>query len=185
VTQARDSRYTLSALTTGAGLSRHELHINLNASNAECHIHTLQAITAQQQADFTSVMTHAAPHCRSHQVVRNVVSGSARAVFQGKIIVVPDAQKTDATQQSKSLLLSRTAEANAKPELEILADDVKCSHGATVGALDENALFYLTARGLAPDAARALLIEAFLTEGLLECSALRPHITKWLGAHHG
>ncbi len=114
------------------------------------------------------MIDHAAPGSRSRQTFKGVLDGAARGVFQGKVLVRPAAQKTDAHQLNRNLLLSPKAEVDAKPELEIYADDVKCSHGATTGALEEAAMFYLMSRGIPPDAARRLLIEAFVAEALEE-----------------
>lgn len=115
---------------------------------------------------MTSVITHAAPDCRSRQTVRNVLDGQSRGVFQGKVLVERIAQKTDGYQMNQALLLSEQAEIDAKPELEIYADDVKCSHGATVGALDDEQMFYLRSRGVPEAEARQILIHAFLAEAL-------------------
>ena len=119
-----------------------------------------------QHADFTTVVSHDAPCCTSRQTVKNVLSGRARGVFQGKIEVARGAQKTDGYQMNQALLLSPDAEIDSKPQLEIYADDVKCSHGATVGELDADQLFYLRSRGIPEAEARAILVRAFLTEAL-------------------
>ena len=113
-------------------------------------------------------MHHFMPNCTSNQVIRGVLDDTAKGVFQGKVLVARDAQKTDGQQMSRALLLSRKAEADAKPELEIYADDVVCSHGATVGELDETHLFYMKSRGIEEDVARAMLIEAFVADALEE-----------------
>ena len=116
----------------------------------------------EQHGDFTTVVAHKAPNCPSRQTVKSVLSGLARGVFQGRIEVDRIAQKTDGYQMSQALLLSPHAEMDIKPELRIYADDVKCSHGATIGALDENQVFYLRSRGIPEAEARSLLIRAFL-----------------------
>jgi Fe-S cluster assembly protein SufD len=121
-----------------------------------------------QHADTTSVIDHAVPACTSSEVYKGVLDDKARAVFQAKTIVRQDAQKSDGRQLSKTLLLSDRAEIDAKPELEIYADDVLCSHGATAGEIDENALFYLRSRGIDADDARAMLVDAFIEEALGE-----------------
>ncbi len=120
--------------------------------------------------DTTSLIDHAEPDCRSREVYAGVLDGKSRGVFQGKIVVRRDAQRTDGHQLNRALLLSKGAEIDSKPELEIYADDVKCSHGATAGEIDADALFYLRTRGIGEDEARALLIEAFLLEALEEVS---------------
>ncbi|MFT8710761.1 Fe-S cluster assembly protein SufD [Komagataeibacter rhaeticus] len=154
--------YDSFTLTLGASLSRHEVHAALTAARACVHVNGAQLLTGRQHGDLTSVITHAAPDCISRQTVKNVLSGQAHGVFQGKIHVDRIAQKTDGYQMNQALLLSDQAEIDAKPELEIYADDVKCSHGATVGALDEDQLFYLRSRGISGDVARSILIRAFL-----------------------
>jgi Fe-S cluster assembly protein SufD len=123
-------------------------------------------LRGRQHADTTLLMDHAVPHCASREVFRAVIDDSAHSVFQGRIIVRPDAQKTDAKMMTRALLLSDDAEADNKPELEIFADDVTCGHGATSGALDESLLFYLRARGLKEKEAQALLIQAFVGEAI-------------------
>jgi Fe-S cluster assembly protein SufD len=125
-----------------------------------------QLVAEGQHADTTTFLDHAAPDCASRQTYKTVLAGRSRGVFQGKILVRQVAQRTDGYQMNQALLLSDDAEINAKPQLEIYADDVKCSHGATVGALDEAQLFYLRARGIPAGQARAMLIEAFLTEAI-------------------
>jgi Fe-S cluster assembly protein SufD len=117
-----------------------------------------------QHHDLTTAIYHDLPNCTSKQIVRGVLGGKSTGVFQGKVRVAPDAQKTDGQQMSKAILISDKASANAKPELEIYADDVVCAHGATVGELDDDQLFYLKSRGLSPDKAREILIIAFLED---------------------
>src|SRR5690606_7170587 len=134
--------------------------------NAAVHANAAALLGQTQHGDFTSMIHHQAPNCISRQTVKNVLGGKSRGVFQGKIHVHQIAQKTDGYQMNQALLLSPQAEIDAKPELEIYADDVKCSHGATVGQLDENAMFYLRSRGIPAELARALLIEAFLADAL-------------------
>ncbi|GBQ63056.1 Fe-S cluster assembly protein SufD [Komagataeibacter swingsii] len=154
--------YDSFTLTLGASLSRHEVHAGLTQAGARVHVNGAQLLSGHQHGDLTSVITHAAPDCVSRQTVKNVLSDHARGVFQGKILVERIAQKTDGYQMNQALLLSDGAEIDAKPELEIYADDVKCSHGATVGALDDDQLFYLRSRGIPGAAARSILIRAFL-----------------------
>jgi Fe-S cluster assembly protein SufD len=119
-----------------------------------------------QHSDFTTVVAHDAPDCASRQTVKHVLAGHARGVFQGKIEVARPAQKTDGYQMNQALLLSPDAEIDCKPQLEIFADDVKCSHGATVGELDADQLFYMVSRGVPRDQATAMLVRAFLSEAL-------------------
>ncbi|MFM2041987.1 MAG: FeS assembly protein SufD [Pseudomonadota bacterium] len=182
----RDAVYESFSLNTGAALCRHEARTILDGTGANCHVSGAYAVRGTQHTDFTSFIDHAKPHGTSRQVVKGVIDGEARAVFQGKIVVRPDAQKTDGHQLNRALLLSDTAEINAKPELEIYADDVKCSHGATAGELDDAQLFYLRARGIPLEVARGLLIAAFLDEAMEEIgdeavrAAFQTRIHAWL-----
>lgn len=150
--------------TTGAALSRNSITVALTAPEAQARLHGLYLLRGAQHGDTSTIIRHDAPHTTSEEHYRGVLDGKARGVFQGKIIVAPDAQKSDGQQMSRALLLSDQAEANHKPELEIYADDVKCSHGATVGQLDEGVLFYLRSRGIPAAAARAMLMSAFTAE---------------------
>lgn len=158
--------YNSFVLGLGAALARHEVHAALKAPHAQVHVNGAQRLRGTQHGDISSVITHAAPDCISRQTVRNVLDGQARGVFQGKVLVERIAQKTDGYQMNQALLLSEQAEIDAKPELEIYADDVKCSHGATVGALDDDQMFYLQSRGVPEAEARHILIHAFLEEAL-------------------
>ena len=155
-------------LTTGAKLSRNEVVSRLDGTEARTHVSGGYLVRGTQHADTTTVIVHAQPNGTSREVYKGVIDDTARAVFQGKITVCPDAQKTDGYQLNRALLLSDGAEIDSKPELEIHADDVKCSHGCTAGELDDDALFYLRARGIDRDTAQGLLIGAFLSESLEE-----------------
>jgi Fe-S cluster assembly protein SufD len=154
------------ALNLGARLARAEIHARMIGAGAMLHLNGAQLLSGSQHADITTVVSHDAPNCASRQTVKNVLSGRSRGVFQGKIEVARIAQKTDGYQMNQALLLSREAEIDCKPELEIFADDVKCSHGATVGELDRGQIFYLRSRGVPEAEARAILVRAFLTEAL-------------------
>lgn len=158
--------YDSFTLALGSRLARAELHVSLTGRDAVAHLNAAQLLTDSQHADFTTVVRHLAPSCTSRQTVKNVLTGRARGVFQGRIEVARPAQKTDGYQMNQALLLSPEAEVNSKPELEIFADDVKCSHGATVGELDAEQLFYLRSRGIAAAEARAILVRAFLAEAI-------------------
>lgn len=160
------SVYDSFVLGLGGQLVRHEVHARLSAPRAVVHVNGAQRLAGHQVGDVTSVITHAASDCTSRQTVRNVLDGYARGVFQGKVLVEQIAQKTDGYQMNQALLLSPDAEIDAKPELEIYADDVRCSHGATVGALDDDQLFYLRSRGIPEQEARQILIDAFLDEAI-------------------
>lgn len=180
--------YDNFVLTMGGRLSRNELRPVLAGSGVECRLSGAYMVTGTQHADTTTVIDHAQPRCTSREVYKGVIDGAARAVFQGKIVVRPDAQKTDGYQLNRALLLSDAAEIDSKPELEIHADDVKCSHGATAGELDEDQLFYLRARGIDAVSARNLLVEAFLLEALDEIrvetvrDAFAGRVRDWLAA---
>jgi Fe-S cluster assembly protein SufD len=158
--------YDSFALTLGARLARMEVHARLGGAGAAAHLNAAQLLGGSQHADFTTVVSHDAPNCASRQTVKNVLTGHSRGVFQGRIEVARIAQKTDGYQMNQALLLSPDAEIDSKPQLEIYADDVKCSHGATVGELDADQLFYLRSRGIADPEARSMLVRAFLAEAL-------------------
>ena len=164
VVLGRDAHYDGFSLNTGAKLSRHEIYAVLHGSNTECHFNGLNLLNDTQHGDTTIVVEHQEPHCASNQFYRSILDDAARGVFQGKVHVHRKAQKTDGYQMSNALLLSPKAEMDTKPELEIYADDVLCSHGATTGQLDEGPLFYLRSRGLSESQARLLLAEAFVDE---------------------
>lgn len=163
---ARDGHYEHFVLSTGARLARNEMHCQLAADNATCALNGAYVADGDRHLDTTSLIEHQQPHGTSNQTYKGIIGGAGRGVFQGKIHVHPDAQKTDGYQLNQALLLSEKAEIDSKPELEIYADDVKCSHGATVGRLDEKDLFYLRSRGVPLAQARKLLIRAFLAETL-------------------
>ncbi len=158
--------YDSFTLNLGGRLSRTEVHTQLSGPGATAHLNAAQILAGSQHADFTTVVSHTAPSCGSRQTVKNVLAGRSRGVFQGKIEVARHAQKTDGYQMSQALLLSPYAEVDSKPELEIFADDVKCSHGATVGELDAEQMFYLRSRGIPDAEAKSILVRAFLAEAL-------------------
>ncbi len=160
----RGANYAAQAITLGGRVVRNEFVVRLSGPGAECGLSGGALAHGRRHVDHTTEITHAAPHTESEQVFRNVADDNARTVFQGRVVVEPDAQKTNARQSSRSLLLSPGAEAQNKPELRIFADDVKCSHGATVGDLDRDAVFYLSARGIDEAEARALLTRAFVAD---------------------
>jgi len=158
--------YDSFTLNLGGRLSRTEVHAQLSGPGAAAHLNAAQILAGSQHSDFTTVVGHAAPGCTSRQTVKNVLADRSRGVFQGKIEVARQAQKTDGYQMNQALLLSPYAEVDSKPELEIFADDVKCSHGATVGELDAEQMFYLRSRGIPDAEARSVLVRAFLAEAL-------------------
>ncbi|HVZ27014.1 MAG TPA: Fe-S cluster assembly protein SufD [Rhizomicrobium sp.] len=167
LTLARDARYHFHNAAFGAKLSRLEMDIALEGQGAEAHL-TGVSILDEAHADITTRVHHAVPHTQSTQLFKKVAAGKSRAIYQGKVSVAPHADQTDSRQTAKAILLDAAAEADLKPELEILADDVKCAHGAAVGDLDADSLFYLRARGLPEHEARNLLIHAFLEEAIPE-----------------
>ena len=174
--------------TTGGAVARNQLFAACNGPGSELGLRGASLLKRRQHADTTLVLDHAIGHCQSRELYKSALDGDSRAVFQGKIIVRPDAQKTDARMMSQALLLSETAEADNKPELEIFADDVQCGHGATAGALDENLKFYLMARGIPERDAEALLIESFVGEAVDNVTAesvrdvLMAAVRAWLAA---
>jgi Fe-S cluster assembly protein SufD len=161
---SRSSSYDLTTVTLGAQLSRHNIEVLLESEGAECRVDGLYIVGTGQHADTHSLIDHRVPNCASRQNYKGILDGRSRAVFNGRVFVREDAHGTDAEQSNKNLLLSREARVDTKPQLEIYNDDVKCSHGATVGQLDEEELFYLISRGLHTDLARNLLTYGFAEE---------------------
>ena len=164
IEQERDSVYNNLRSKGSAKLPEMEIHSTLNGPNAEVNFDGLNLLLGSEHGDTTIVVEHQDPHCRSSQFYRSVLDDTARCVFQGKVHVHQIAQKTDGYQLSNALLLSDKAEMDTKPELEIYADDVKCSHGATTGQIEGEAIFYLRSRGLSEAQARLLLTQAFAQE---------------------
>jgi Fe-S cluster assembly protein SufD len=163
-TIGKDAEFRDAAFSGGGAVVRNQLFLCCSGSGAILDLRGASLLGGTQHADTTLVLDHAAGGTKSRELYKSVLDGSSRSVFQGKIIVRPGAQQTDARMMTQALLLSETAEADAKPELEIFADDVQCGHGATTGALDDMLKFYLMARGIPADEAEALLIQAFLGE---------------------
>lgn len=161
VTLGEGARAEFHVLNVGGRLGRVAIDVTF-AQDSHFELGAVILADGDQTLEIVTNMQHAAPGASSNQVVRSVLAGNATGSFLGKVAVARHAQKTDAAQSSKAMLLARTATANAKPELEIFADDVKCAHGATVGELDRNALFYLQSRGIAPAQAKALLLRGFV-----------------------
>jgi Fe-S cluster assembly protein SufD len=175
VRQGRDSMYHSFSFASGAALSRTNIYTQLSGENAETRLNGLYLIDGTQHADHQTFVEHLAPSCASRELYKGILDGSSHGVFNGKVYVDPIAQKTDGKQTNHAMLLSEHARVDTKPQLEIFADDVKCTHGATVGRLDEGALFYMKSRGIGSDNARALLTYAFAAEVLetIEVDALR------------
>jgi Fe-S cluster assembly protein SufD len=174
--------------TIGGGVTRNQLFVTCSGKDSRVTLAGANLLRRREHADTTLVLDHVVGGCSSREIYKSVLDDESRGVFQGKIIVRPNAQKTDARMLARALLLSEDAEADSKPELEIFADDVQCGHGATVGALDENLKFYLMARGISGPEAEALLIQAFIGEAVETIAhdglrdALMFATLKWLGA---
>jgi len=181
----RDARFTSHAITLGAALSRNDIDVRFDAAGGECVLNGLFVLDGGRVADTHSRVDHAQPHCTSRQLYKGIVDDQARGVFHGLVVVRPGAQKTDAAQTNRNLLLSREALVHSIPQLEILADDVKCRHGSTTGQLDPDALFYLRSRGLGERAARSLLTWAFASDLVrrMEVEPLRRTVERHLQAH--
>jgi len=159
-----NSIYNTTAINFGAALSRHNIDVRMDREGAECFVDGLYMLDGTQHSDTHSVIDHRQPRCRSHQLYKGILDGKSRAVFNGKVFVRHGAQQTDARQTNKNLLLSKEARVDTKPQLEIFADDVKCTHGAAIGQLEEDEVFYLESRGLRPELARNLLTYGFAEE---------------------
>jgi Fe-S cluster assembly protein SufD len=160
----RDAVYESFSLNTGGKLTRHQIHMVMKGVNGECTFNGINLLKGTQHGDTTILIEHTQPHGRSNQFYRTLLDDTSKGVFQGKVHVHQPAQKTDGYQLSNAIILSEGAEMYTKPELEIYADDVKCSHGATTGQLDEEPMFYLRSRGLQEKEARLLLVQAFINE---------------------
>jgi Fe-S cluster assembly protein SufD len=160
----RNCNFIAHSIATGSKLSRNDIRTNLSAEGVECVLNGLYLTRDEQLVDHHMIVEHAKPHCNSHEYYNGILDGKSKGVFHGRILVQPDAQKTDAKQTNKNLLLSDDATIDTKPQLEIYADDVKCTHGATIGQLNEESIFYLRARGIGLETARRMLIHAFAGE---------------------
>jgi Fe-S cluster assembly protein SufD len=182
IQQERTSNFASHAVLLGGGLVRNEVHAVLAAEGCECTLNGLYMGGGRQHLDNFTVIDHTKPHCASHELYKGILDGQAHGVFSGRIYVRPDAQKTDAKQTNQTLLLSDDATINTKPQLEIYADDVKCTHGATVGQLDATALFYLRSRGIDLESARRLLTYAFANDiiGRIKVEPLRLQLDQML-----
>ncbi|MEX2181400.1 MAG: Fe-S cluster assembly protein SufD [Gemmatimonadaceae bacterium] len=180
VSQGRDSIYHSFSYAAGGSLSRTNVYTKLSGEGGEARLNGLYLLDDAQHADHQTFVEHLAVGCASRELYAGILDGSSHGVFNGKVYVDPIAQKTDGKQTNKALLLSPKARVDTKPQLEIFADDVKCTHGATIGRMDEDALFYLKSRGIGGDNARALLTYAFAAETLetIEIDALRLHLER-------
>ena len=180
----RDCNFTAHAVTLSGALVRNDVHVALAGEGAECTLNGLYLGAGNQHVDNFTEIEHVRPRAASAELYKGILDGAARAVFNGKIVVHKDAQKTDARQTNKNLLLSPDAVVNTNPQLEIYADDVKCTHGSSIGQLDPAALFYLRARGLGPEEARSLLRFAFASEMVnrIRIESLRSGLDAYLAA---
>jgi Fe-S cluster assembly protein SufD len=184
VRTGRESTFVSHSLVLGGAIARNDICAVLGGAGGDTTLNGLYVGAGTQLLDTHTTIDHALPHNGSHELYKGILGGTARGVFNGKIIVRPDAQKTDAKQTNKALLLSGGAQVNTKPQLEIFADDVKCTHGATVGQLDPEMLFYLRARGIGMEEARGLLIRAFVGDvtARVKFAPLRERLEAWLTA---
>jgi Fe-S cluster assembly protein SufD len=174
----RASRYDTTSINLGAQLARHDVSVVMDHEGAETSVDGLYMVGSNQHTDTHSVIDHKQPHCNSHQLYKGILDGNGRAIFNGKIFVREGAQKTDAMQTNKNLLLSDKARVDTKPQLEIFADDVKCAHGAAVGQIDPEELFYLETRGITPELGRGLLTYGFAEEviGKIKIASIRSEL---------
>ena len=166
VYQNANSTFTTGTFTFGGKLIRNDLNIEVDGENCETHLNGIYHLNGKQHVDNHTVVDHKKPHCNSNENYKGIINENATGVFNGKVFVRQDAQKTNAFQSNQNILITDNASVNSKPELEIYADDVKCSHGSTTGELDDEALFYLMSRGLSKTAATRLMIKAFTAEAL-------------------
>jgi Fe-S cluster assembly protein SufD len=174
----RASRYDTTSINLGGKVSRHDISVVMDHEGAETAVDGLYMVGSDQHTDTHSVIDHKQPHCTSHQLYKGILDGNGRAVFNGKVFVREGAQKTDAMQTNKNLLLSDKARVDTKPQLEIYADDVKCAHGAAVGQIDQEELFYLETRGIGPELGRSLLTYGFAEEviGKIKIDSIRSQL---------
>ena len=182
VLQAARSRFRSHTITVSGKIVRNDLNTTLGDQGAEVTLNGLYLVGDHQHVDNHTTIDHVKPHCYSRELYKGILDGQSRAVFNGKIIVRPDAQKTDAMQTNKNLLLSDKGRVDTKPELEIFANDVKCKHGAAVGQMNPDMLFYLRARGISEEKARHMLIYGFVSELIhgIEIAPIRNQLTEML-----
>ena len=176
--QERNSCFTSNMISLGGEITRNDFNTRFNNTGGESELNGLFLIDDSQLFDAHTLIDHASPHCNSHELYRGILDGKSRGVFNGKVIVRKDAQKTNAFQENNNIILSNEALVDTKPQLEIFADDVKCSHGATVGQLDNEALFYLKSRGIGEEKSRDILIHAFASDVVrrIKIDKIKDHI---------
>lgn len=187
VSQDRDSRFSLSTSTFSGAIVRNNVYVHVDGENAETNLYGLYLTDEKQLVDNHTVIDHKVPNCNSNELYKGVLDGQSTGVFNGKVFVREQAQKINAFQSNGNVLLSDNASMNSKPELEIYADDVKCSHGSTTGQIDEEAIFYLRARGISEKSAKSLMINGFVGEVVEQISneIIREHITKLMAKKLG
>lgn len=180
VDQEKNSNFSSHLISTGGDLSRNDFNAKFNDEGGECTLNGLFMIDGTQLFDAHTLMDHAKPHCNSHEHYKGILDDKSRGVFNGKVIVRQDAQKTNAFQENNNILLSDQALVNTKPQLEIFADDVKCSHGATIGQMDDDAKFYLKSRGIGEEASKGILLHAFASDVVtsIKIESVRDYIEK-------
>jgi len=178
ICQGQNSVFTINTITLNGGMIRNGLNVSVDGQNCVTNLNGLYYLQGNQHVDNHTKVDHKKPHCTSSELYKGILDGSATGVFNGKVFVREDAQKIEAFQQNNNVLLSDTASMNAKPELEIYADDVKCSHGSTTGQFDDEAIFYLRTRGIDEKNAKSLMIKAFAEDVLknVTTDAIRSHI---------
>jgi len=186
VTQSRGSQYTSHAFLLGQGHVVNNIDVRLDGEQASCTLNGLYVVKGQQRVENHTRIDHLKPHGTSRELYKGILSDQSQAVFDGLIVVQPGAQKTDSVQTNRNLLLSKEAKANTNPELKIFANDVKCKHGATIGQLQPESLFYLRSRGIPEEAARQLLVSAFASEmiNLIDVPTLRDELFAALASPH-
>lgn len=182
VDQEKNSNFTSHSISLGGEITRNDFNSRFNDEGGECMLNGLFLTRASQLFDVHSLIDHAKPHCNSHEHYKGILDDKSRGVFNGKVIVRQDAQKTNAFQENNNIILSDDALINTKPQLEIFADDVKCSHGATIGQLDEEALFYLKSRGIGEETSMSILIHAFASDVIksIRVGAIKDYVEKIL-----
>ncbi len=164
VRQERNSNFVSHSISTGGEISRNDINSVFNSEGSECTLNGLYLLSGNQLYDAHTMIDHAKPYCNSHEHYKGILDDKSRGVFNGKVMVRPDAQKTNAFQENNNIILSDEALVNTKPQLEIFADDVKCSHGATIGQLDQDSMFYLKSRGIGEEKSRIILMHAFCSD---------------------
>ena len=180
VDQERNSNFSSHSISTGGDITRNEFNARFNDEGGECTLNGLFMIDGSQLFDAHTLMDHAKPNCNSHEHYKGILDDKSRGVFNGKVVVRQDAQKTNAFQENNNILLSDEALMNTKPQLEIFADDVKCSHGATIGQMDDDAKFYLKSRGIGEEASKGILLHAFASDVItsIKIESIRNYIEK-------